>query len=213
MPATNSKIPAHCSRTPGVRLPHTSRSSHARLYKIFAWFLALVMAISPALGSSAKAAQSASPPPAARGNIAPQSGGSSVAPTDVVWPAREVRTQPVVVERGAFHRVERNPDGTFVSVHSQRPMHWREPKTQEWKQFDNKLQPVKDPGAQQDFGAENASNGYRVRFAKAASVAAGRPAVSFEANGASVSMAPRGARPASATVSGAQITYTIRSTW
>ncbi|HEX8684812.1 MAG TPA: hypothetical protein VF707_21015, partial [Ardenticatenaceae bacterium] len=113
-----------------------------------------------------------------------------------------------VVERSAFSRVERNPDGTHTATFSQRPMHWYDSSAGAWREFDNTLRPVQAGDAAGDFAYENMAGNVRARFGKPEGIGAGRPTLQFETGGAVVSMAPRGAAPRDVVANGAQITYT-----
>ncbi len=68
---------------------------------------------------------------------------------------------PHIVERSAFSRTRLNADGTYTATFSQRPMHWRDPVSEAWREFDNTLRPVQAADAQQGFAYENTANGFR----------------------------------------------------
>ncbi len=111
---------------------------------------------------------------------------------------------PVVVGKSRFSRTEANPDGTFTTTYSVRPMYWQDPKTGEWMDFDNRLASLtNDP----DYAYRNSSNGYTVSFGKPAGLLAGGPLMRLESSGGSLSVSALGAGPSGASADGASVTY------
>ncbi len=146
----------------------------------------------------------AAPPHGPYSYAAPTETSEASAPSAMLQQAAPASN---IVERSAFSRTRLNEDGTYTATFSQRPMHWRDPVSEAWREFDNTLRPVQAADAQQGFAYENTANGFRAKFGTPASLAAGRPALRMEAAGAAVSVLPVGAAPEDAQVSGAEITY------
>jgi len=112
-------------------------------------------------------------------------------------------TAPVgdtVVNRSAYSRTEFDAThGVYTSIFSERPMHWEDQSTGEWKPFDNTLRPaVSSPG----YLRENTSGSMRMAFESATDVSLGRPAAKVTKGAASIRMTAIGAAPARAEVSG-----------
>ncbi|MCX6022250.1 MAG: DNRLRE domain-containing protein, partial [Chloroflexi bacterium] len=101
-----------------------------------------------------------------------------------------------------------NADGSYTTELSNRPVHWKDPETGDWKTFDNTIQDIPAERARPGFGRENKSNSFRANFAGEKEAAAGRPLVRIATHdGRAVSMGLQGARPTNAQVSGSQMTY------
>jgi hypothetical protein len=123
-------------------------------------------------------------------------------------PPPTVQLDTEVTGRSAFTRTTRNPDGSYTTTFSSRPMHWKDPQTGIWKEFVNTLRPVPANEAQQGFAYENTANGFQARFGKPGDIASGRPVLRFKTPRAAVSMVAVGAAPQDVRVSDAEITYT-----
>lgn len=113
-----------------------------------------------------------------------------------------------VVSRGPFSVTTRNADGSFTAQVSARPMHWQDPADGQWKPFDNTIRAIAPAQARAGFAQENSAGPATTSFADAASASSGKPLAAVQAGDKSVQMAVVGAKPASVTVQGNQITYT-----
>ncbi|MDP9312995.1 MAG: hypothetical protein M3R24_19285, partial [Chloroflexota bacterium] len=110
------------------------------------------------LGAGTLQPQDARALPAAVVPVAPPHGPYSyAAPTETSEASapsatlQQAAPAPAIVERSAFSRTRLNADGTYTATFSQRPMHWRDPVSEAWREFDNTLRPVQAADAQHGF--------------------------------------------------------------
>ncbi|MCX6023073.1 MAG: DNRLRE domain-containing protein, partial [Chloroflexi bacterium] len=101
----------------------------------------------------------------------------------------------------------KNTDSTFTTRFNSRPVHWRDAKTGELKDFDNTVRSIQGARALPGFAYENSANGFRSAFADGARAGRGDPLARFSLDDAAVSMSMARARPALADVDGASVTY------
>jgi len=166
--------------------------------------LSTAVAVGPAPGTAAATAASGLLPGLAGSSTPRRHLGAPDIAADVVGSSPQFAPARRVVGRTAFSRTEENPDGTYTTTYSVRPMHWEDTVAGQWREFDNSIKPAP---AGSEYVHENAAANFRANFDRAADVSAGRPVMRFATEGASVRMIALGANPSGSTVSGGRITY------